>query len=118
MGVILGVIPFSYMVTRNGVYYDLMKSNYRYKVLDTQLTFVFSSDLHKVKFMEQFRENRNAFNVKLMSRYRLNVEMTTLPDIILYKKIESRGFLIINERGQHIWLENLLLGGEKAMPKS
>lgn len=44
--------------------------------------------------------------------------MKILPDIVLYKKIETRGFLMVDEGGQKIWLENLLLGGEKVTLKS
>ena len=106
------------MKTRNGIFYDLSKSNYKYCVPDTGLTFVFSSDLHWTKFEEQFKQNREEFNIKYQARFRINLRFTSLPDILLYKRIEKRGFLMLNERGQKIWQENLILVGEKATPKS
>ncbi len=111
--------PFhSFMITRNGVYHDLTRSHYRFKVPDTKHTYVFSSSLHKIKFESKYIENRIEQNLKLKSRYRINIDTKTLPDIMLYKKIESRGFLIIDERGQELCLENLILSGEVATNKS
>jgi hypothetical protein len=106
------------MKTRNGIYYDLTLSSYIYKLRDTGLTFVFSSDLHLTKFEEQYKKHRNDFNLKLKSRFRLNVNFTTFADIVLYKKIETRGFLILIEGGQKLCQENLKLVGERATPKS
>ena len=106
------------MRTRNGIYYDLTQSCYKYKPRDTGLTFVFSSDLYLTKFEEQIHNHRNEFNLKLKARYRTEVDFKNFADVTLYKKIEKRGFLIVNERGQTIWQENLLLGGEKVTPKS
>jgi hypothetical protein len=106
------------MITRNGVCLDLTKSVYKYKAPDSNITFVFSSDLHLTKFEEQYKEHRKEFNLKFTARFRLTVDMKILPDVLLYKKIETRGFLIIDEGGKRIWQENLLLTGEKATPKS
>lgn len=111
-------VLFCIMKSRNGIYYDLTKSVYKFKVPDTNITFVFSSDLHMIKFEDQFMVNRYDHNLKLRSRTRINVFMTSLPDVLLYKKIETRGFLIINEGGQRICQENLLLTGEKLTLKS
>jgi YHS domain-containing protein len=106
------------MVTRNGVYYDLSHSKYKYKVPDTGVTFMFSSDLHLVKFQDQQEDNRKEVNIRFTSRFKLNVDLKILPDLILYRKIETRGFLIINERGQKICPENLILSGEQVTLKS
>jgi hypothetical protein len=106
------------MKTRNGVYYDLTKSTYKFKIPDTRLTFVFSSDLHLVKFEEQYLKNRIDHNTKNKARYRIETDMKTLPDLMLYRKIEMRGFLVIIEGGQTVCQENALLIGEKVTPKS
>jgi hypothetical protein len=106
------------MKTRNGIYYDMTKSPYRIKPPDTNLTFVFSSDLHLTKFEEQYKANRNEFNMKYSVRFRLDIDMKVLPDILLYKKIETRGFLIVDEGGQMICQENLKLTGGKVTRKS
>jgi hypothetical protein len=106
------------MKSRNGVYYDLKESTYKFRVPDTNLIFIFSSDLHMIKFEDQYQAHRKEHNTKFISRFRLNISMSVLPDLILYKKIETRGFLVINERGIKICQENLLLIGEKATLKS
>jgi hypothetical protein len=106
------------MRTRNGIYYDLSKSTYKLKMPDTNITFVFSSDLHRTKFEEQYKENRAEHNLKFHARYRIDTNMKVLPDIVLYKRIETRGFLLIDEGGQYIWQQNLILNGEKVIPKS
>ena len=105
------------MVTRNGVYYDLKKSCFKCKPIDNNLTFVFSSDLHLVKFEEQYKEHRAEQELKFTSRYRFKIRLNTLFDLILYKRIENRGFLVINDGGEKICQENLQLDGEKVMLK-
>jgi len=106
------------MKTRNGIYHDLHLSSYCFLVCDTHLVFIFSSDLHLTKFEEQYEIHRKEFNVKLNSRYRVNVNFKAYADILLYKKIENRGFLIVNEGGQKLCLENLQLNGEKVTLKN
>jgi len=106
------------MKTRNGVYYDLTKSTYKFVVPDTKMTFVFSSDLHLIKFEDQYSINRHNFNLKLRSRYRVNIEAKVLPDLLLYQKIETRGFLVVNEEGEILCQESLILNGEKATLRS
>jgi hypothetical protein len=70
------------------------------------------------KFEERYKENRIEINMKNKSRMGINIDMKVLPDILLYKKIENRGFLILDEGGQKICQENLILTGEKATLKS
>jgi hypothetical protein len=105
------------MITRNGIYYDLNKSTFKFKTPDTKMTFVFSSDLHMIKFEDQYTQNRIEQNIKLTARFRFNIKTTVLPDLLLYKKIETRGFLVFNERGQKLCQESLILTGEQATPK-
>jgi hypothetical protein len=106
------------MKTRNGIYYDLTKSTYKLKLNDNNITFVFSSDLHRTKFEEQYKQNRTEHNLKFHARYRIDMDMKLLPDILLYKRIETRGFLLIDEGGRNIWQQNLRLIGEKVIPIS
>lgn len=106
------------MRTRNGIFYDLSKSVYKKLVPDTMITFIFSSDLHLTKFEEQYKQHREEFNLKYQARFRVHLNLTVFPDILLYKRIEKRGFLLVNERGQKICQENLTLNGERAMLKN
>lgn len=105
------------MKTRNGIYYNLSHSKYTFVVPDTNIKFVFSSMLYMTKFKEQYLLNREQQNIKFKSRYKLNIATVILPDVMLYNKIEKRGFLIINERGQELCQENLLLNGEQVTRK-
>lgn len=106
------------MKTRNGIYYDLNESVYKHHSKEMGLTFVFSSDLYLCKFEEQFKLHRKDFNLKHSVRFKINVNFKVLPDIILYSKIEKRGFLILSERGQALCQNDLILNGERVTLKS
>lgn len=97
------------MVTRNGIYLDLEKSPYKVKV--NGLTYYFSSDLHMLKFQDRLQETRKEIDLKLTARYRVAIRFPALADLTLYQKIETRGFLVVNERGVKICKENLILNG-------
>lgn len=107
-----------HMKTRNGIYYDFTKSTYKFKVPDTNMTFVFSSDLHLVKFEDQYKKNRDEHNTKFKARFGFTFDSKVLPDLGLYRRIEKRGFLVYNEGGQKVCQESLILSGEKATLKS
>jgi hypothetical protein len=103
------------MKTRNGVYYDLSKSVYKFTVPDTKIQFVFSSDLHMVKFEERYLNYRKQINQKFNARYRLEFNFKTFSDLLLYQTIETRGFLIL-VGGRRIW--QIELGGETVTLKN
>jgi hypothetical protein len=71
-----------------------------------------------LKFEDQYLKHRKEFNLKMSVRHRTDINMKVLPDIVLYKKIETRGFLVINEGGQKLCQENLTLIGERATLKN
>jgi hypothetical protein len=105
------------MITRNGVYYDLKQS--RYKVhCSGGLLLYFSSDLHMLKFLDKKEAHRKEINDKMTSRFRIEIRLNTLADIILYQKIETRGFYITDEKGNELCRENLILSGERPTLKS
>lgn len=104
------------MFTRNGVCYDLQRSTYRITV--DSLTFVFSSRLHLDKFKAKLNENRDIINYSLSRRFGFTIEVSRLADIVLYKRIETRGFLIVTNEGLELWQENLKFGGGKATKKN
>lgn len=99
------------MITKNGVCYDLTKSIYKLKVND--LTFVFSSQLHLDKFKAKRQENRDILNYSLTRRFGLTINVPLLADIVLYKRIETRGFLVLTNEGHELWQNNLTFGGGK-----
>lgn len=80
------------MLTPDGVCYDLKLSHYR--CTHDNVTFVFSSQLHLDKFESRYKEHRKRVNLSLSKRFNFSVDASTLADVVLYRKIESRGFLI------------------------
>ena len=99
------------MISRNGVVYDLSVSSYRYTV--GGLTYVFSSKLHLDKFKKKLRENRDIINYSLTRRFNMTVDVSQLADVVLYRKIETRGFLIVTGEGNEICQNNITyVGGE------
>ena len=104
------------MITRNGVCYDLKKSTFKTTI--NGLTFVFSSRLHLDKFKKKVRENRDIVNYSLTRRFNVDVDVSQLADIVLYKKIETRGFLIVTNEGKELWQENLKFVGGTATRKN
>lgn len=91
--------------------YDLKLSKFRSRQGD--LTFVFSSLLHKQKFEERLQENRDTINYSLSKRFNMNVDVSILADVVLYKKIETRGFLIVAKEGKATCLSNLIFNQGK-----
>ena len=99
------------MISRNGVVYDLNVSSYRYTV--GGLTYVFSSKLHLDKFKKKLKENRDIINYSLTKRFNIAVDVSQLADVVLYRKIETRGFLIVTGEGNELCQNNItFVGGE------
>lgn len=97
------------MISRNGVVYDLSVSSYRHTV--GGLTYVFSSKLHLDKFKKKLKENRDIINYSLTKRFNITVDVSQLADIVLYRKIETRGFLIVTGEGNELCQNNITYGG-------
>lgn len=103
------------MITRNGVCYDLNISSYRYK--DGNLTYVFSSQLHLDKFKKKLKENRDIINYSLTKRFNIHVDVSELADVVLYRKVETRGFLIVTSEGKELCQKSLkYVGGKVTFP--
>lgn len=82
-------------LTKNGICYDLKNSPY-FCYTDF-FTFFFSSPAHLVKFRRELEANREWLNDSMTRRFKFDMDMELLADFSLYRKIETRGFLIINE---------------------
>ena len=96
---------------RNKVYMDLMISPYWYKIGD--LTYYFSTELHRVRFEERYITARLEMKERLKKRYGLNMACELASDIYTYMMMENRGFLIRTKRGEIIrWPEQIKLDGE------
>lgn len=101
--------------TRNGIYYNLKKSEYTVEV--NNIKYFFSSQRHLEKFLEQLEENREILAYSLYKRFKVWVSADELFDLVLYNKIESRGFLIEIEGVDYECLESLRLDGVKKIRK-
>ena len=101
--------------TRNGIYYNLKKSEYTIIVND--IKYFFSSQRHLEKFQEQLEENREILAYSLFKRFKVWVEADELFDLVLYNKIESRGFLVEVEGVDYDCLESLRLDGVRKIRK-
>lgn len=101
------------MMTRDGVFYNLEYSDFRVDM--GELTFVFSSALHMRKFIDRLQNNRDIINYSLSKRFKVKVDVSALADIMLYAKIESRGFLIECKDGKLTCLEDIKCAGISAM---
>lgn len=97
------------MISRNGVYYDLNLSNFRFKC--GNLIFVFSSKLHLENFKKKYKENRDIINYSLSKRFKCKVDVSQLADVVLYRKIETRGFLIVTIEGKQTCQNNITFDG-------
>lgn len=104
------------MISRNGVVYDLTLSSYKHKEGD--LTFVFSSKLHLDKFKKKLKENRDIINYSLSKRFNITVDVSQLADVVLYRKIETRGFLIVTGNGEELCQNNITYGGGEVIIQS
>lgn len=82
-------------LTKNGICYDLKESPYIYFV--GVYKFFFSSPAHLVKFRKGLEANRDWLNDSMTRRFKFNMSLDELADFSLYRKIETRGFLIIND---------------------
>lgn len=105
-------------LTRNNIAYDLRFSPYRIVMYydDKVITYVFSSELYKRKFNEKIAENRIKISESLSNRFDFTITNDTLCDLVLYKKIEKRGFLInVNDGDGAKWLNFIKLDGVKVM---
>jgi YHS domain-containing protein len=96
-------------MTRHNIVYDLKLSPYKIVLNDT--TFYFSSVYHMQKFKEQFIKNRFIINDSLSNRFNIFIEVNEFADILLYRKIESRGFYIMNGSERICQPEKIILNG-------
>ena len=108
------------MLTRAKVCYNLIKTPYTYKVdyEGQTITYHFSSELYKDKFISRIKENRINITYSLSNRFGFHVNSDIIADLRLYSSIEKRGYLISVD-GEHIECQNdIILDGLKLITKS
>lgn len=97
------------MMTRNGIVYKLELSPYKATV--EGVTFMFSSVNHLEKFLEKLGENRELITYSLSKRFGFSVNLSILNDIVLYAKVETRGFLIEHKGVYYSCKKDIILSG-------
>lgn len=97
------------MITRNGIVYKLELSPYTATV--EGVTYMFSSVNHLCKFMEKLDENREIISNSLSRRFGVAINFNVLYDIVVYSKIETRGFYIEYEGVPYTCKKDIILSG-------
>lgn len=104
------------MMTRNGIVYNLELSPYKATV--EGVTYMFSSVNHLNKFMEKLNENRDIISYSLSKRFSISVNLDILSDVVLYSKVETRGFLINHKGVTYSCKKDIILSGVILMKKN
>ena len=81
------------MITKRGIYYDLNDSTYTLKV--EGLTFYFSSKFYLEKFTREYSNFIKDETMKFKIKYKCNAYIDEMLLLLLYKKIEKRGFKVL-----------------------
>lgn len=87
-------------ITRGGIYYDLSVSPFKF--VDNEVTYVFSSQKNLNRFTNLVLEHRIKISKSLTNRFNTKIYLRAISDIVLYKNIEKRGFLIKLENGGEV----------------
>lgn len=82
----------------NVIHYDLHNSDFKLDV--GKYTFVFSSELYKNKFKASLEQYLYEQSIKLIAKYNVKISCYDFLALVLYKKIEKRGFLVYYEDTQ------------------
>lgn len=92
------------ILTRSGVAKDLKRSPFR--IILNGVTYCFSSDKHLQKFKAQCYAYRAQVNLSLSHRFDYELDLSMIADLVLYRKIETRGFFI-KYRGEEFTCQKL-----------
>lgn len=79
------------VMTKRGIYHNLNESEYA--ISNSEVALFFSSRFYLNKFLDEYKNYRNEFKIRLqrsMNIDKMNVDL--MADIHLYKDIEKRGF--------------------------
>lgn len=82
------------MLTRRGIELNIKESKFTYDIEDMRLFF--SSTYNLERFISNINEFIDIETLKLRNKYHLNISFKKILIIVLYKRIEKRGFYIVN----------------------
>ena len=75
------------------IYNDINESNYTFKY--DKLTFYFSSNFYKEKFIKEYINFIHDETMKLRIKFKCGIYCDEMILLLLYKKIEKRGFKVL-----------------------
>lgn len=81
------------MKTVNGVYLDINESDYIYEL--DGVAYYFSSEFNLNRFKDKVIDYVNNETMKLKNKYRVNCNFDLFFQIAFYKKIEKRGYKVV-----------------------
>lgn len=82
-------------VTKNGICYDLENSPYFCQVGSWKMYF--SSPAHLLKFKNGLEAHTDWLNDSMQRRFKFCMDLALVSAFTLYRKVETRGFLITEE---------------------
>lgn len=88
------------------IYNDLNESNYTFKYDD--LVFYFSSQFYLEKFTREYSQFLKDETMKLKIKFKCNIYCDEMILLLLYKKIEKRGFKVLyknNELNENYYID-------------
>lgn len=83
------------MKTKNGVELNLKESNYCFEFYNA--VFYFSSKFNLDRFKNSVENYVQLEQTKIKNRYKVNINLKLYLSISLYKKIEKRGFRVVQK---------------------
>lgn len=94
------------MLTKRGIELNINESKYIFVV--DNLMLYFSSNFNKERFISNYNSYIDEETIKLENRYKINIDIKNLLVISFYKKIEKRGFYIVDINSKHEIKENAI----------
>lgn len=82
------------MLTKRGIELNIKESKYIFVV--DGLMLYFSSNFNKERFISNYNTYLDEENIKLENKYKVNIDLKRLLIVSFYKKIEKRGFYIVD----------------------
>ena len=107
-------------LSRGGVAYDLSLSPFKVELNygEEKITFKFSSELNVGRFENKIKEHRENITKSLSNRFNIGIDIPVISDIVLYSKVEKRGFLVVIN-GEECKCQNIIkLTGVKKIQKN
>lgn len=82
------------MLTKRGIELNIKESKYIF-VVDALMLY-FSSNFNKERFISNYNTYLDEESIKLENKYKVNIDLKRLLIVSFYKKIEKRGFYIVD----------------------